>query len=525
MPAQKYVDKYTLKTLNMEPSAGIVPNNSQQHLMDTIDAVPSLNPIEEPKPHSDRVTWKEWSTVIILCFVNLINYMDRYTVAGVLDEIRREFNADFQMGGLLQTAFVLSYMIFAPLFGYMGDRYNRRYLMAFGVFFWSLTTLVGSFMPSYSTFLLFRSLVGIGEASYSTIAPTIISDIFVSDNRSKMLALFYFAIPVGSGMGYIVGSTAASLGDNWRWGLRVTPILGAVAVILIIFVLVDPTRGEAEGKSDIQATSYREDIKSLATNKSFMLSTFGFTCVSFVTGALAWWGPNYIAKGEQLIRKTDFTQDTAIALVFGVIAMMSGVIGVPLGSIFATRLRSTYPKIDPILCSIGLFISAPFIFIALCVANSNTMVVFLLVFFGEVALNLNWAIVADILLYVVVPPRRSTAEAFQILISHALGDAGSPYLVGLISDLLKSTLHRDDEHTHNDASVDALIEFKSLQYALFSTCFIEILGAVCFLFTSFYIVDDKAKAEAEMQSEGGPPTHMYADDPRLNCSEANLTTS
>uniref|UniRef100_A0A0A9Y094 Protein spinster n=1 Tax=Lygus hesperus TaxID=30085 RepID=A0A0A9Y094_LYGHE len=275
MPAQKYVDKYTLKTLNMEPSAGIVPNNSQQHLMDTIDAVPSLNPIEEPKPHSDRVTWKEWSTVIILCFVNLINYMDRYTVAGVLDEIRREFNADFQMGGLLQTAFVLSYMIFAPLFGYMGDRYNRRYLMAFGVFFWSLTTLVGSFMPSYSTFLLFRSLVGIGEASYSTIAPTIISDIFVSDNRSKMLALFYFAIPVGSGMGYIVGSTAASLGDNWRWGLRVTPILGAVAVILIIFVLVDPTRGEAEGKSDIQATSYREDIKSLATNKSFMLSTFG----------------------------------------------------------------------------------------------------------------------------------------------------------------------------------------------------------------------------------------------------------
>lgn len=89
--------------------------------------------------------------------------------------------------------------------------------MAFGVFLWSLTTIVGSYMnvsiyntriflfylynqlylQEYYLFLLFRSLVGVGEASYSTIAPTIISDMFIKDVRSKMLALFYFAIPVG----------------------------------------------------------------------------------------------------------------------------------------------------------------------------------------------------------------------------------------------------------------------------------------------------------------------------------------
>jgi MFS family permease len=50
---------------------------------------------------------------------------------------------------------------------------------------------------TYGWFLTLRALVGIGEASYSTIAPTIISDLFVNDMRSKMLALFYFAIPVG----------------------------------------------------------------------------------------------------------------------------------------------------------------------------------------------------------------------------------------------------------------------------------------------------------------------------------------
>jgi MFS family permease len=51
--------------------------------------------------------------------------------------------------------------------------------------------------PDFWAFMACRAMVGIGEASYSTIAPTIISDMFVKDMRSKMLALFYFAIPVG----------------------------------------------------------------------------------------------------------------------------------------------------------------------------------------------------------------------------------------------------------------------------------------------------------------------------------------
>lgn len=120
---------------------------------------------------------------------------------GVLDDIQKEFIIGDDLGGLLQTAFVISYMVCAPIFGYLGDRYSRRWIMILGVALWSGTTLLGSFMSNYTSFLVFRGLVGIGEASYSTIAPTLISDLFVHDVRSKMLALFYFAIPVGSGFG------------------------------------------------------------------------------------------------------------------------------------------------------------------------------------------------------------------------------------------------------------------------------------------------------------------------------------
>lgn len=118
-------------------------------------------------------------------------------------------------------------------------------------------------LQNFSWFLFFRALVGIGEASYSTIAPTIISDLFVKETRSKMLTMFYFAIPVGSGMGYIVGSQIATLAGSWQWALRFTPLLGVVAVILTLFVLKDPERGQSEVSGHMVATSWTEDIKHL----------------------------------------------------------------------------------------------------------------------------------------------------------------------------------------------------------------------------------------------------------------------
>merc|ERR1719150_620596 len=203
---------------------------------------------------------------MILTYINLINYMDRYTIAGILTKVQDYYSIGDTQAGFLQTIFVLSYMIFAPVFGYLGDRYSRKWIMAVGVGIWVLAVLVGSFMQDFTAFLIVRAIVGVGEASYSTIAPTIISDMFVKDARSKMLALFYFAIPVGSGLGYIVGSETARIFGDWQYSMRGTPVLGTIAVLLIIFVLVDPPRGQAEGHEDLQAASYREDLAYLATN-------------------------------------------------------------------------------------------------------------------------------------------------------------------------------------------------------------------------------------------------------------------
>ncbi|XP_076755281.1 lysolipid transporter protein spinster isoform X1 [Xylocopa sonorina] len=439
------------------------------------------------------LTRNDWITVSVLCFVNLINYMDRFTVAGVLPDIKKEFKTTNDKSGLLQTAFILSYMIFAPLFGYLGDRYNRKIIMSGGVFLWCLTTFVGSYMKSFGWFLTFRALVGIGEASYSTIAPTIISDLFVKDVRSKMLALFYFAIPVGSGLGYIIGGETARATGSWQWGLRITPMLGVIAIILLLTVVRDPIRGEREGGVHLTNTAWSSDIKALLKNRSFMLSTAGFTCVAFVTGALAWWAPTFLQLGFALHPDKHNVDPDDVAYKFGLIGMAAGLIGVPLGSFLAQRLRVRWQQADPLICAVGLLISVPLLFFATLTANTNTVLCYTLIFFGQLSLNLNWSIVADILLYVVIPTRRSTAEAFQILIAHAFGDAGSPFLIGLLSEALKTVILPDlgmDIGIKSQPD-DTLLEFRSLQYAMFLAMFVEVIGSLFFFLTALYIQMDK----------------------------------
>ncbi|KAG9482242.1 hypothetical protein GDO78_011112, partial [Eleutherodactylus coqui] len=94
------------------------------------------------------------------------------------------------------------------------------------------------------------------------------------------------------------------------------------------------------------------------------------------------------------------------------------------------RCRKFNPRADPIVCACGMLGATPFLFLALGLAKINLVATYVFIFIAETLISLNWAIVTDILLYVVTPTRRSTAQAMQIIMSHLLGDAGSPYIIG-----------------------------------------------------------------------------------------------
>ncbi|XP_051891250.1 protein spinster homolog 1-like isoform X2 [Pristis pectinata] len=433
-------------------------------------------------------------TVGILLVINLLNYMDRSVIAGILEKVQEYFDVNDSLAGLFQTVLICSFMILAPLFGYLGDRYNRKMLMAIGIAIWCSATLAGSFVTQsgFWWLILCLAFVGVGQASFSTIAPTIIADLFVDVQRTWALSIFNIAIPVGSGLGYILGSTMLKLTKDWHWGLRVTPCIGVLAILLLVFLTPNPPRGAAENHSESwnPRTSWVQDLKYLMTNWSFMLSSFAVAAVAFVSGVMALWGPTYLLRANNVdtTHSSQSQANTKDSIIFGVIVCSSGIFAIVIGAVVSKTLRAKNPQADPLICAAGLLLSAPFLYLLIVLADQNIVATFIFIFVSELFIGLNWTIVSDILLYVVIPPCRSMAEAIQITISHVFGDACSPYIIGVISTVLQegrpSSTYR---------------EFMSLQYALLICPFIIVIGAALFFCTANHLEEDQENTAKYIQ--------------------------
>src|SRR5262245_25864436 len=116
----------------------------------------------------------------VLTILNFLNYVDRYVLSAVIHPIRNDpaFQAvadNDTKFGLLQFAFLLTYMIFSPLGGAMGNKIKRKYIVAGGVIIWSLATVWSGLARGYYEFLAARAVIGFGEAGYAAVAPAIIS--------------------------------------------------------------------------------------------------------------------------------------------------------------------------------------------------------------------------------------------------------------------------------------------------------------------------------------------------------------
>ncbi|XP_072677784.1 sphingosine-1-phosphate transporter SPNS2 isoform X3 [Canis lupus baileyi] len=391
---------------------------------------------QQPKPASSGRG--RGAAAAILSLGNVLNYLDRYTVAGVLLDIQQHFGVKDRGAGLLQSVFICSFMVAAPIFGYLGDRFNRKVILSCGIFFWSAVTFSSSFIPQQHFWLLVlsRGLVGIGEASYSTIAPTIIGDLFTKNTRTLMLSVFYFAIPLGSGLGYITGSSVKQAAGDWHWALRVSPIVGMITGTLILILVPATRRGPADqlgGQLKVR-TSWLRDMKALIRNRSYVFSSLATSAVSFATGALGMWIPLYLHRAQVVQKSAETCSSPPCgardSLIFGAITCFTGFLGVVTGAGATRWCRLRTQRADPLVCAVGMLGSAIFICLIFVAAKSSIVGAYICIFIGETLLFSNWAITADILMYVVIPTRRATAVALQSFTSHLLGDAGSPYLIG-----------------------------------------------------------------------------------------------
>src|SRR5437016_14497310 len=257
-------------------------------------------------------------TLFILTGLNLFNYLDRNVLAAVLEPVQAEFKLSDEQGGRLNTAFMLGYFVTAPLFGYWGDRASRKWLIAAGIAVWSVGTVLTGFATGLLMLLLFRSVVGVGEASYASISPGWISDVFRPDWRNNALTIFYVALPVGSALGYIIGG---QIGAHWGW--RYAFIVAGLPGLLLALCLLpfqEPQRGQAEGLTGRIPLPRLKDVQSIFRLADFHLIVWGYVAYTFAMGAFAYWGPSYLQRVHHLAK-------SAASSFLGGVIVVAGLLG------------------------------------------------------------------------------------------------------------------------------------------------------------------------------------------------------
>src|SRR3982750_3725734 len=155
------------------------------------------------------------ASLAVLTGLNFLNYLDRFIPAAVLPAIVAALHLSGAQAGSMQLVFILAFAVISPAFGWLGDRRARFPLAAAGVFVWSVATVGSGMATTFALLIVARALTGVGEASYTVVTPSLISDFFPVDRRGRALAWFYAAIPIGSAVGFIVGGAV-----NARWGWR-----------------------------------------------------------------------------------------------------------------------------------------------------------------------------------------------------------------------------------------------------------------------------------------------------------------
>src|SRR6476646_10085191 len=363
------------------------------------------------------------TALLLLLGINLFNYLDRRVLAALEPDIRATFFAADDVHamtktGLLGDAFFVTYMISAPILGFLADRFSRWIIVGSAVILWSLASGASGLAATFGILFATRIFVGVVEGGYGPAAPTIFSDLFSIETRGRIMAIFCAAIPVGSALGYVIGGLIGShLG--WRWAFYLVAPPGLL-LGLLCFWQRDP---RIASYNLVQKSSRRRlrDYLHLFLTRSYLINCIAQTLMTFVTGGLGFWVPAYLRYRDQ---------SPAVGMtIFGLITVVAGLVATLLGGVIADKLRSRLPGSYFWVSGIGMLIACPFFIVALYVPFPAAWIaMFLAIFF----LFLNTGPSNTALANVSLPAVRATAFAANIFVIHAFGDVQAFWLLGYI---------------------------------------------------------------------------------------------
>lgn len=372
--------------------------------------------------NEQRRLWPR-ASLAALTGLNLLDYFDRQLLASVLTPLKTEMGFSDEQLGTLQTAFMLGYFLTAPIFGYLGDRCPRRWLVAAGVFVWSIGTLFSGHAGALGSLLFFRVLVGLGEASFGTISPGWIADLFPPQKRNTAISVFYLAIPVGSALGYVAGSMIAA-----RYGWRSAFLWAGYPGLLFalsLFLLREPARGAAERTSSTETKVGWRAYFSLLFLRDYRLVVAGYAAQTFAMGGFALWAPTFLYRVHHM-------QLEAAGQFFGGALVITGLLATMTGGLLSTAWRKRSPAGYAWVLGLSAAGSVPAAFAAFLLPDAGMARASLVI--AMFFLFLPTGPVNTLILETVPVAQRATAMAASIFAIHFFGDLWSPKIVGYISD-------------------------------------------------------------------------------------------
>ncbi|WP_346033829.1 MFS transporter [Erythrobacter westpacificensis] len=366
----------------------------------------------------------------MLLVVYIFNFIDRQILSILAAPIQADLDlSDGEMGLLGGLSFALLYSTMAVPLAALADKTSRSWVIAVSLAAWSGFTALCGLAQNFWHIFLARLGVGIGEAGGVAPSYALIGDYFPSSQRATALSIYSLGIPIGSGLGVLMGGYIAATVD-WRAAFFAVGLAGVIIVPVFKFLVRDKARPKvaADNSAPLPETpSLKETAGVLARKKSFWFLSFGAAMSSMLGYGIAFWLPSLLIRSFafDLVQASQF---------FGAVLLIGGVIGVMAGGLLADRLGGRDRAYYAWLPGLAFFLGAPLF--AAGITSSDWKLAFVLFLLPQALAYIWLGPVLSAVQHLVVPAARSTASALFLLINNLIGLGGGIYALGALSDFL-----------------------------------------------------------------------------------------
>jgi len=424
-----------------------------------------------------------WYVVGLLTLANISSFLDRQILALLVVPIKRDLHlSDTKISLLMGLSFALFYTVFGIILSRLADSSNRRNIIIAGITIWSLFTALCSGVKNYSQFFLARMGVGIGEATLSPSAYSIISDYFPKRKLGMALSVFSMGIFLGSGIALAIGSGIISslptegkiivplFGEIYHWQKLFLLIgLPGIAISLLMLTIKEPVRKgilHIEGVPQLKL-SLREALKIVFTyRKTFLSICIGTAFTAVVTYACTAWVPTYFSRTfDWPIPKAGF--------VFGLVLLSGSICGVLWGGWYADHLENK--GIQNGRMRVNIISAVCFLLSCFIPLIEDPVLVVTLFFIPAFFIASPMGASTSAIQQLMPNQVRALASSIFLFLINIIGLGGGPFLVGFFTD----TVFNDE---------------KAIRYSLAATIAIGGIGAILFYFIA-------AKAIAKRQGK------------------------